>query len=203
MFRMKPLTLLAVAVLASLSIGITWGETPGATPTQPVADTLQVNYFANANTAGAPDGAVELTNPGTTAAATICAMIYVFEPDEEMAECCGCSLSPNDLRTLSVNTNLTANPLTGGALAGSGTVSIVSATDATGICDPRTVTPTPSTRDWGTHVLALSTGGFVVTETTFQSATLGAAELATLEAGCKAIVLEGSGHGICTCGNGS
>ena len=202
MFRMKPLTLLAVAVLASLSLGITWAETPATTPTAPVADTLQVNYFANANTAGAPDGTVELTNPGTSGAATICAMIYVFEPDEEMAECCGCSLSANDLRTLSVNTNLTANPLTGGAgLVGSGTVSIVSATDATGTCDPRTVTPTPSTRDWGTHILAAG-GGFIVTETTFQSATLGAAELASLEAGCRAIVLEGSGHGICNCGTG-
>jgi hypothetical protein len=162
---------------------------------------LEVNYFANANTA-APDGTVELTNPGTAGAATICAMIYVFEPDEEMAECCGCSLTANDLRTLSVNTNLTANPLTGGVLVGSGTISIVSATD-TGTCNPTTVTPTPQTLDWGTHILSVSTGGYVITETAFQNATLSAAELSDLEAGCKAIVLEGSGHGICTCGTGS
>jgi hypothetical protein len=184
-----------------MSMGTVWGDSPAAA-TAPPTDTLQVNYFANANTAGAPDGTVELTNPGTSANATICAMIYVFEPDEEMAECCGCTLTPNDLRTLSVNTNLTSNPLTGSSLVGSGTVSIVSATDS-GTCNPTTVTPTPSTRDWGTHILTVSTGGFVITETTFQSATLGATNLAALEAGCRAISLEGSGHGICTCGNGS
>lgn len=200
MYRMKPLTLVAVAVLALMSMGITWGQSPNTT-TPPAAGTLEVNYFANANTA-APDGTVELTNPGTSAAATICAMIYVFEPDEEMAECCGCSLTANDLRTLSVNTNLTANPLTGGVLVGSGTISIVSATD-TGTCNPTTVTPAPQTLDWGTHILTVSTGGYVITETAFQNATLSATELSDLEAGCKAIVLEGSGHGICTCGTGS
>jgi hypothetical protein len=199
MYRMKPLTLLAVVVLAALSVGITWADSPAATA--PAANTLQVNYFANANTA-APDGTVELTNSGSSAGATICAMIYVFEPDEELAECCGCTLTPNDLRTLSINTNLTNNPLTGGVLVGSGTISIVSATD-TGVCNPTTVTPTPSTADWGTHILSVSTGGYVITETTFQNATLSGAELSNLEAECKAIVLDGSGHGICTCGGGS
>jgi len=200
MFRTQPLTLLAIGLLASLSMGITWGQSP-ATTTPPAADTLQVNYFANANTAGAPDGTVQLDNPGTSGT-TICAMIYVFEPDEEMAECCGCTLTPDDLRTLSVNTNLTSNPLTGGALSGSGVIKIVSSKDS-GICDPRTLSPTPATRDWGTHILAVSTGGYVVTETTFQSATLSSAEVSSLQSGCSAIVLEGSGHGICTCGTGS
>ncbi len=98
-------------------------------------------------------------------------MIYVFEPDEEMAECCGRTLTPDDLRTLSVNTNLTANPLTGGALTGSGVIKVVSSKD-TGVCDPRTLAPVPSTRDWGTHILSTAPGAYTVTETTFQSAIL-------------------------------
>jgi hypothetical protein len=195
----KLLTLLAVAILASLSVGLTLGATPETT-TPPVQDTLNVNYFVNANTEGAPDGTVQLTNPGTSGA-TVCALIYVFYPDEEMTECCGCTLTPDDLRTLSINTDLTSNPLVG-IPATSGVIKIVSSAD-TGTCDPRTITPTPSTRDWATHIIGLSTGGYVITEEEFQSATLSNAEISRLQAGCSAIVLEGSGHGICSCGTGS
>jgi hypothetical protein len=199
MFRTKPLTLLAITVLAAVSMSIAWGASPAATTTPA---TVQVNYFANANTAGAPDGTVEMTNPGTSGgSANICAMIYVFEPDEELAECCGCTLTPNDLRTLSINNNLTANPLTGTVLSGSGTISIVAATDTTGTCNPAAAyTPTPTTLDWGTHIITVSTGGYVITETAFQSAGLG--ETSTLIGDCAAIVREGSGHGICNCGVG-
>lgn len=190
MFLTKRCTLFAVLILASLSVGLAWGQT-----TIP-ADTLQVNYFVNANS-GLPSATVQMTNPGTTGA-TICAMIYVFTPDEEMKECCGCTLTPDDLRTLSVNTDLTSNPLTGGVVTGSGAIKIVSSKD-TGTCDPRKLTPVPSTRDWITHIWNATT----VTEEEFLGATLSSAEVSSLEAGCSAIVLEGSGHGICTCGSGS
>jgi len=40
-------------------------------------------------------------------------MIYVLDAYQEMTECCACAESPNGLRTLSVNKNLTNNPLTG------------------------------------------------------------------------------------------
>jgi hypothetical protein len=36
-------------------------------------------------------------------------MIYVFDDDEEMGECCGCPLSSAQLATVSVEGNLTAN----------------------------------------------------------------------------------------------
>jgi len=177
-----------VVILASLSVvGLAFGQEP--------ADTLQVNYFVNANTSGLPDGTVQMTNPGTSGA-TICAMIYVFYPDEEMTECCGCTLTPDDLRTLSINNDLTANPLVG-IKATNGVIKVVSSKD-TGGCDPRHLAPVPSTRDWATHVLV--TG---VTEEEFLNATLSSAEVSQLQAGCSAIVLEGSGHGICSCGTGS
>src|SRR5581483_4527753 len=181
-------------------VGLAAGQAPSAT-TIP-ADTLNVNYFVNANTTGAPDGTVQITNPGTSGR-TVCAMIYVFYPDEEMTECCGCTVTPDDLRTLSINGDLTANPLVG-IKATTGVIKIVSSKYPTsGVCDPRTLTPTPATRDWATHILGLSTGGYVITEEEFQSATLGSTEVSSLQAGCSAIVLEGSGHGICTCGVGS
>jgi hypothetical protein len=40
---------------------------------------------------------------------TVCAMIYVFDDDEEMGECCGCPLSSAQLATFSVARNLTSN----------------------------------------------------------------------------------------------
>jgi len=163
-------------------------------------DTLNVNYFTNANTSGAPDGTVQLTNPGTYNGGNICAEIYVFYPDEEMAACCGCTLSPDDLRTLSINKDITSNPLTG-VVPTNGVIKVVSNTTANG-CDPRHLSPVAAVRAWGTHVLSPSTGGFAITETEFQNATLSAGETAGLAAQCSAIYLDGSGHGICSCGTG-
>ncbi len=168
-------------------------------------DTLRVNYYANANTSGFPDATVRITNPGTYnvsgVAANICAMVYVFTPDEQMAECCGCTLTPDDLRTLSVNNDLTKNPLTS-TVPTTGVIKIVSSAPSGGICDPRTLAATPAVRAWGTHIQSLTTGGFAVTETEYSQASLSAGEVNMLQSGCNAIVLEGSGHGICTCGTG-
>ncbi len=110
MTKTRLLTFFAIAILAALSVGLSWAQSPAAAP---AADTLEVNYFVNANTGGAPDGTVQIDNPGTSGPGNICAEIYVFYPDEEMTECCGCTLTPDDLRTLSINVNLTSNPLVG------------------------------------------------------------------------------------------
>jgi hypothetical protein len=69
------------------------------------------------NNAGFGDNILRLINPngaanGNLAGAkpqTVCAMIYVFDDDEEMGECCGCPLSSAGLATFSVNYNLTSN----------------------------------------------------------------------------------------------
>lgn len=196
MIQKTLLTLLVLAVCASPPI---WGANVGQ-------DTLKIDYYSGANTAGLPDATVRMTNPGTYnvsgVAANICAMVYVFTPDEQMAECCGCTLTPNDLRTLSVNNDLTKNPLTS-VVPTTGALKVVaSAPSSGGVCDPRTLAATPSVRGWATHVQTKSTGGFVLTEDEFAPATLSVGEVNMLQAGCSAIVLEGSGHGICTCGTG-
>jgi len=85
-----------------------------------------VDYFSNANTSGAPDGTVRLTNPNTSGG-NIWAAIYVFDPNQEMSECCECRLTPDGLRTLSVNSDLTSNPLTPVTLS-TGLIKIVSTT---------------------------------------------------------------------------
>jgi len=183
----KRILLLTVTILTALSIGLAYGATPTAT-----ANGLLVNYFVNANTEGAPDGTVQLTNTGATGG-NIYAAIYVFYPDEEMAECCACSLTPDDLRTLSINGNLTSNTLTSSPL-NNGTITIIPSSSAS----PTTITPSGQISAWGTHVL--TTG---VTEEEFQSANLSVKEITSLENQCNAIFLDGSGHGVCTCGSGS
>jgi len=123
MFRARISTLLVVAILAPLSVGIVW-----AAGGQPVQDTMSVNYFVNANTPGAPDGTVLLTNPGTSVA-TVWADIYVFYPDEEMSECCSCSLTPD------------------GKIVSSSSI------------DPTAINPVPSIRAWATHILTVYRNG--------------------------------------------
>src|ERR1700681_525549 len=74
-------------------------------------DVYKVNSCSN-NAAPAPDATVRIDNPGLTCG-NLCAMIYVFDQDQQLSECCGCVETHNGLRTLSVRRDLTSNPLTG------------------------------------------------------------------------------------------
>jgi hypothetical protein len=80
-----------------------------------------VHQICNTDSNG--DNIVRLINPngaanGNLAGAkpqTVCAMIYVFDKDQEMGECCGCPLSSAQLATFSVVNNLTSNWALAGA----------------------------------------------------------------------------------------
>lgn len=71
------------------------------------------------NTASEGDNIVRLINPNNaandnlgnpvTGPSAVCAMIYIFDDDEEMGECCGCPLTPAQLATFSVENDLTSN----------------------------------------------------------------------------------------------
>ena len=162
------------------------------------ADTFQVNYYSNANTLGAPDGTVRIDNPGFTYS-DVCSMIYVFTPDQQMAECCGCRNSHNNLLTLSVNVNLASNPLTG-ITQRAGAIKIVAATPNGAACDPSSnVAPVQDLRAWATHIQNRVGTSWPITETAFSDAPLGAAELASLQAQCAFIGILGSGNGVCNC----
>jgi len=186
---MSRTTSLVVVLLAlTLCVASGWASTA-----PPPADTLKVDYFSNANTAGAPDGTLRLTNPGTSGG-NIYAAIYVFDPQQELTECCECFLSPDGLRTLSVNSDLTSNPLTGVTLA-TGLIKIVSTTGTSA----SKLFPTPAIRSWTTHI---QNSNFSVTETSSQDATLSSSEETRLNSECGSIQRVGSGHGICSCGTG-
>jgi hypothetical protein len=173
-------------------------------------DTFKVNYFSNNSPSRCygpnnvncniqivdPDETVRITNVGTSGG-SLCADIYVFDPYQELAECCSCKITPDGLLTLSVANNLTANTLTGVPLS-SGVIKIVSSST----CNATTPKPASGIRAWATHTQIGLSATFVQTETEFQDSGLSAAELNRLSAECSGIQLDGSNHGKCSCGNG-
>jgi hypothetical protein len=194
-----------VLLVAVLALALAVGSQVASAQT---ADVYTVDYYANANTVGAPDATVRVINPGTTDAAAvpvdICALIYVFDATQEMSQCCGCRLTPNALMTLSVNNNLTSNPLLGTRLH-TGVIKIVSAAApaAPALCDPTdkvtAPTPTPTLRSWATHIQNKVGTAFPETEGESQAAVLGVGEQTDLAEDCTGLVEFGSGAGICKC----
>jgi hypothetical protein len=166
------------------------------------SDVFAVNYYANTD-AEDVDATVRITNPGTNGAPSptgdLCALVYVFSADQQLAECCGCLVTPNGLRTLSVRSDLTTNPLTPVRLE-TGALKIVSSTPTSGKCNAATATPTPELISWATHVQRPGSGASVITETAFEKATLSSSEIGVLTEKCGDIQDNGSGHGICSCG---
>src|ERR1700732_3530789 len=163
-------------------------------------DVYKVNYFSN-NAGTAPDATVRIDNPGLTYG-NLCAMVYVFDADQQMTECCGCVETHNGLRTLSVRANLTSNPLTG-RVSTNGVIKVVSAAINNSPCDPTSnVSPKANLRVWNTHIQNPVGAAFPITETESSDSTLGATELANLQAQCAFVNILGSGQGICSCGTG-
>jgi hypothetical protein len=187
----KTLLVAAAAIVGFAIIGA------GAASAQ---DVYKVNYFSN-NAAPAPDATVRIDNPGLTYG-NLCAMIYVFDADQQLTECCGCVETHNGLRTLSVRGNLTSNPLTG-VVSRNGVIKVVSAAVNNSPCDPTSnVTPKANLRAWVTHIQNAVGTAYPITETESSDSTLGATELANLQAQCAFINILGSGQGVCSCGTG-
>ena len=83
---------------------------------------------------GNGDSLLRLLNPNGSANTglagelpqTVCAMIYVFDTDQEMGECCGCPLSSTKLTNFSVKNNLLSNFILGGGNDyGNGAIAVV------------------------------------------------------------------------------
>jgi len=180
----------------------------GASVASAQTDVYKVDYFSNnlyiLTTGGIgvaknlPTANVRIANPGLTYG-NLCAMIYVFDQDQQLTECCGCSVSHNGLLTLTVP-QLTLNPLTF-VVSHNGVIKVVSAAINNLPCDPTAnVTPTPNLRVWVTHIQNIVGTAYPLTETEASDSRLGATELANLQAQCSFINILGSGQGICNCG---
>ena len=95
--------------------------------------TLWTYYDIQQNTVGGGDNIITLINPSGSAnpnlggsTANTCAMIYVFDDDQEMGECCGCPLTPAGIETFSVQGDLTNDwGITGAGGSDNGAIAIV------------------------------------------------------------------------------
>jgi hypothetical protein len=181
----------------------------------PNTSTFNVGYFDVAepaldNGTGVGDNIVHLINP-TAANGTLCAMIYVFDDDEEPGECCGCPLSPNKLLTLSVRNQLTANWEVNGNDFDNGVIKIVSAVPNGGTspaalagCDPSI--PYVQTPDLVGTIVKPQTISNDVTVTSltennmFEEGAPDVTEAALLINECAFFVAHGTGKGLCNCG---
>src|ERR1700683_1723388 len=119
----------AVSLIAPLQAGSLRdsageGSDPAAVTGQEPGEVLWGYYNTTLpgadDSAGNGDNLLHLVNPHGNANSSfgainnVCAMIYVFDNDQEMGECCGCPLSPADLQKFSVINDLTSNFILGG-----------------------------------------------------------------------------------------
>jgi hypothetical protein len=105
------------------------------------------------------DGSVFDSSPS----GDLCTSIYVFDSAEQMNECCSCKVTRNGILSLSLNTNLTSNVLTG-ATPKRGVVKVICSLPVAGICDLTATTPQPGLTGWLTHVQKGTGTGFGQTE---------------------------------------
>jgi hypothetical protein len=157
-----------------------------------------VAYFNRSNAASSgSDGTLRLTNPSS---APICAMVYVFDRTQELDECCGCKILDNQLLTLSLIHDLTANTLTGKTPV-AGTIQVTpSDLGNDGECNPAALAPDNTVLGWETNVQS-STQASMVTEIPLATTPLSQSEAEALATQCGAIQQLGSGAGTCSCGN--
>jgi hypothetical protein len=162
---------------------------------------LNVSYFSLVNAVNAGvDGTIRLTNPGLTNG-DLCAMVYVFDQNQELNECCGCMVSDSGLLTLSLVTDLTANTLTG-KQPRAGEIMVVPSDPAQNPqCDPASSVPAGAIHAWATNAqVSGSTSQF--TEAAFAEVPLTNGEETMLVNLCSFVKKLGSGKGICSCGTG-
>jgi hypothetical protein len=211
--------LVFAALVTSLALtvgsGVAWAQQSAA---------FRYTYFSNARQA--LDGRVRIVNGGSAATTNavspdgdLCAFIYVFFK-ENMSECCGCLVTADGGLELSINRDLTGNPVSGPLLT-RGVIKLVSATpNVGGVCDPSKLLPASSfacficslggscadcpaagLSAWATHIQAvLPNQSFPASEEEFSSDTLSYAEAGALAKGCGAIGTAAGTKGICSCG---
>jgi len=158
-----------------------------------------VSYFSGASSKS--DTTVRMVG-STSADPEICTMVFVFSHDQQMSECCGCQLSREGMRTLSLRHDLLSNPLTGIAPDSGTLVLVTGAFNGSTGCNPAAISPAGSGHAWATHVQNADAPFTATTETPFTKTELGDALLANLQAQCSFIQTLGSGQGTCTCGTG-
>jgi len=119
-----------------------------------------------------------------------------------MGECCGCPVSPNGLDEISVGKDLLANWFIAGGAPASGTV--IEVTTPATACNPKSITaPGGNIFGYITHNQTIDKPPLTSSLTEVPLYDQGApdsAEAAYLASTCAFLAGDGSGAGICCCG---
>jgi hypothetical protein len=176
---------------------------PGSAPCPGTLLTTYYDVSGSIAQSGSVDNILQLINPVGNAnpefgsVQNLCAMIYVFDRNENMGECCGCPLSPQKFLSLSVENNLLSNWGHGKAPSG-GAIDIIAANPDRG-CDPAAVY-SPA-RELNGYILHGPVPVGVLAEVPLQDA--GDAPNATLSSlikGCATLTANRTGStGTCSC----
>jgi hypothetical protein len=230
-----------VFVLAIVAFSTVAFAQPGAIPAPlnpgVLIDAFQINYlpaYAGTGTGTGAGGYVDITNAGELGAppfgpgslvktGDICANVFVFNADEELAECCTCLVTPNALVHLTAS-DLTSNTNNGlGITTGvvvkllatfpsASSTTFVPGTNAgpftNTICNIQTAATyalttanlAPGMRAWATKFHTnptTSTPTVGLTETAFLPANLSQGELTMMQTLCAEQVGNGTGAGVC------
>jgi hypothetical protein len=201
----KSMRMVVMAAVVAVLVGFAGTGMAWATPaTQP---SLIVDYYAGAGNAVFPTpfaGTLRLDNPGSVGpvaaiiggVSDVWALIYVFDADQQLVECCGCRLTPDGLRVLDVNKDLTSNPNNGlFSLSGTGVIKVASSTHSN---PGAPIVFAGTILGWGTHENYKGS----VTETESQKVNVSQGEANRLATVCSIIQSNSSGAGICSCGWG-
>ena len=184
------LTLLLIVVFAGTMSSV-WAQNQ--------TNVFSVAYYVGGagrpSSAPAVDGKLQIVYPGASSTAAgqyICADIYVFDPAQELKECCSCPVSTDGLLTIALH-SLTDNPANG-VFSSTGVIKLVS--DNSGVCLsgglPTNPTPAAELRAWSINA------DTSITEDKFQATPLSALELFELGFLCSGVPNE-SGPGVCRC----
>ena len=147
------------------AIGATGSQGPAGADGQ---DTYFSGYY-NFGTGSTFDNQIQLSNPvgcpnngppnSICASQTnLCAMIYVLDSNQEMGECCGCLIAPQQILHSSVRSLIGSSWALASGTPSSGLIQIVSAAPNNGSsCSAsETYTPTPTLNGWITHAQSFS-----------------------------------------------
>ena len=189
---------------------------PPTSPYAPEVPSILVRYVRNLDRG---DSVINLTNSGargaglaagTTASTTgaICVNVYAFSADDEMMNCCSCTVTPNGLLALSARRDFfTYPPLPKPPT--SLIVKLYATVPARNSCISSaydgSVLAAPGLHAWGTSIQVGAEGKpDPVTEAPFLVATLGPGERERLVSRCAILNANGSGYNVCsTCRLGS
>jgi len=168
-------------------------------------DTFLSGYY-DFGTGSVVDNNIELENP-TSTNGSICAMIYIFDTREEMGECCGCPITPNQLLHDSIK-HVIGNSWTLAPGAPShGVIQVVSATENNVTVPPSAhpclpnqfYSPTPTLDGWVTHAQTISAIASLTEVPLTDNGDADPTEGTFLINLCGAIIGNGSGSGVCNC----